>query len=505
MNADGCEGSSSRRRGERPLRLLVAALAALVVGHGRAPDAAADYVSYQEPFAYTEAIAPYSGTLPVRDLDATLVPGAPTIPPVAKSAYSISSDASNLAFAQALANADGARGFSAAAFGIHSSWSTGHPRGDATAAMAFTAQTPLGEGRVKAILEFSAALTASPQLGGSARSYAGFWIEGGQWALNGIADYDGTSFDLRFPPDMAVPAVIGAAGFHQQLPDQNASRVTIYANGVPIESKPGNGPVVVRKRIVMKLPQGALQVIYIGVTAIGNAAAYLDPVILPHPDNPDAIITLYGGHDPTSPVIVFPSAQLAAAGIDLGPLEELGVLDEPEPPCTGGAAIAGAKLDVREVANASSKLRFRGTLVLAPMPLDPPFDPIARGARVRIEDSAGDAIIDDTVPGGAFDPATSIGWRHEPGSRRWVYTHPGWHGIRRLVLKLGAAGEEVRFGATAYLPSSPVPDAERLPLTGTLVVDAPVARDDQCGEVTFGDEPTNVQCPVQDGSRLVCR
>lgn len=505
MFEERCE-RSGLRRGDRRRRVGVAALVALAMSLGRAPDVAAELIPFKEPFVYTEAAAPFSTAPEVQRLDATMAPGFPTDPLVARSAYSISSDTGNLAFAQALASSDGARGFSAAAFGISASWSSRNPTGRARSAMAFVATSPLGEGRVKAILEFAAAVTASGQLTGAERSFASFWVQAGVWDDLGLADATPFGLQMIEAPTVATPVVIGAAGFHQQLPGRNESRVTIYANDIPVETKTGNGPVVLRKRIVMNVPAGVLQVVSMGVTAIGNAVAYLDPVILPHPDNPDVTITLHGAHDPTSPRIVFPKEELAAVGVDLGPLDELGVLDPVEPPCTGGSAIAAARLDVRSVAEESSKLRFRGVIALAPEPLDPPFDPIARGARVLLTDSAGETILDDTVPGGAFDAATSVGWRHEPGGKRWVYTHPGRHGIRRLVLKrVAGAASTYRFVATAYLPTSPVPASDRLPLTATFVVAAPVASDGQCGVATFGAAPPAVRCPVQDGSRLVCR
>jgi hypothetical protein len=147
----------------------------------------------------------------------------------------------------------------------------------------------------------------------------------------------------------------------------------------------------------------------------------------------------------------------------------------------------------------------RGRLTL-PSPVDPPFDPVARGARVRVEDQSGEAILDDTVPGGAFDPATSVGWRHDPDRGRWVFTHPGRHGIRQLILKRDASAQnDVRFMAKVHLPSASVPTTERLPLRGTMVVEAPVAREGQCGEIAFGGGQDAIACPVHEAARLVCR
>jgi hypothetical protein len=152
-----------------------------------------------------------------------------------------------------------------------------------------------------------------------------------------------------------------------------------------------------------------------------------------------------------------------------------------------------------------AKLRFQGKLAL-PLPVDPPFDPTARGARVRVEDASGEVILDETLAAGARDPGTGIGWRHDVARSRWTFTHPGSPGIRHLVLKrAGASGNVVRFVGRAHLPATPVPSAERLPLTATLVVDPPAASGGQCGEARFGGVPPATACPIHLGTRLVCR
>src|SRR5262249_46462226 len=42
----------------------------------------------------------------------------------------------------------------------------------------------------------------------------------------------------------------------------------------------------------------------------------------------------------------------------------------------------------------------------APFVADPTIDPIANGLRIVLEDSAGGAVLDAILPGGAYDPAT---------------------------------------------------------------------------------------------------
>jgi hypothetical protein len=257
----------------------------------------------------------------------------------------------------------------------------------------------------------------------------------------------------------------------------------------------------------MEVQPGVELIIHISAYVGGGGVAFIDPVVRPHPDNPEVTITVHGASDPTSPPLALPSlAEMAASGVDATPLQELDLLDDPEAPCTGGTTIAQAKLAMATRPDGASKLRFQGKLALGPLPLDPPLDPVARGARIRIEDATGHTVVDETIPGGAFDPTTSTGWRHDAGSDRWVYMRPGADGIRNLVLKrVGNAGNVVRFSAKAHLPASPVPSAEQLPLTATLVVDAPVADDGRCGEAPFGGDAPATDCPVHTGLRLACR
>lgn len=486
----------ARRRAHRLLGVVVATLAVMPAV---TTAMAQGTVAFEEPLAITEAAAPGSPTGVDWDYDVTLVDGLSSL--VARHAESRSNDGYHSTHAKALANSDGPHGFSAEASSLRPSWSMGRPYGRASTAMAFKLHSPAGDGRVKAVLDFSASVAAGTQgLDGEASS-ASFWLEVGEWALYGQLRGEGDDLKLSALPKLGVPALFGASGIHQRRLGESTSKVQIYANGATIEQQTGTGSIKYKKRIVMNLPADVPYVVYLGVGAYGNGGAYLDPVILPHEDNPDVQVTLYGAHDPTSPRSSFPSAdQLTAAGIDVGPFEELGVLDEPEPVCAAGTGMMRSKLAISRVATADSRLRLRGDLAL---PLDAGFDPVVHGARVRIEDADGQAIIDDVVPGGAFDPATSIGWRHQPAHDRWVYMDPARHGIRRLVVKhLVDAAETHRVTASAYLPESPVPTAASLPLTGTVAFDAGAG---QCASATFGDASPGATCPVLDETRLVCR
>jgi hypothetical protein len=241
------------------------------------------------------------------------------------------------------------------------------------------------------------------------------------------------------------------------------------------------------------------------------AAADPTSILTPHPDNPDVSITWHAEEAPPGPPFGgFGAEDLAALGIDPQPFLDMGLLESdppaPELPCTGGTPLSDAKLTMSEGGAVDrSKLHLQGEIALLPLPLDPPFDPVARGARALLTDGSGNVLLDETVPGGAFDRATSTGWRHKEGGRSWVYTRPVGQGIHRLALKQVARTDDVyTFVVDARLDETPVPTAADLPLEATLVIDAPVAEDGQCGSAQFGGA-TGPACEAKKGPRLVCK
>ena len=141
-----------------------------------------------------------------------------------------------------------------------------------------------------------------------------------------------------------------------------------------------------------------------------------------------------------------------------------------------------------------------------PHPFAPPLDPVIAGVAVVIEDAAGTRVLDVTVPGGAYNSVTKVGWQAARSGTSWKYvnksvTPPG--GITTVTVKdlskrqPGLLQVKVAGSAAAY----PV-DTASLPLTGLLILDPPTAATGQCGVATFvGPE----QACTMDGKGVKCR
>jgi hypothetical protein len=178
------------------------------------------------------------------------------------------------------------------------------------------------------------------------------------------------------------------------------------------------------------------------------------------------------------------------------PPNEIRELPLPEvlPPCDTACETAGpvsksslsvSKLDTPP---GDDTLTFKGELIV-PHPFVPALDPVAVGVAVAIEDSAGVRPIDVTVPGGAYDPATKVGWRIARNGTSWTYVDKSAApvgGITSVKIKDLSKKQPglVRVKVTGKRGSYPV-DTGSLPLTGIVVLDPPNAPTAQCGVATF--------------------
>lgn len=191
-------------------------------------------------------------------------------------------------------------------------------------------------------------------------------------------------------------------------------------------------------------------------------------------------------------------------------IRELPLPDELPPcatACETGVPASKASLIVKNLDTpfGDDRLTFKGDLVL-PHPFAPALDPVAGGIAVVIEDAAGARPLDVTLPGGAYDAATGVGWKAAASGTSWKYVNktdvpPG--GVTALTVKDRAKTQPglVRVKVTGKRGSYPV-DTASLPLTGLVILDPPTAATGQCGVATFvGPRPS---CTT-NGRRVTCR
>ena len=122
------------------------------------------------------------------------------------------------------------------------------------------------------------------------------------------------------------------------------------------------------------------------------------------------------------------------------------------------------------------RLDFQGEMRV---PIAPAIRPTTKGVRVLVEDAAGEAMFDATLPGGPP-------WKEKHSGTTWVYR--GGHGpsgvVKVSIRSFRRQPGRLKFLVQARKESFSLSPA-RLPLKGTLVIDAPLATTGQCGETPF--------------------
>jgi hypothetical protein len=167
-------------------------------------------------------------------------------------------------------------------------------------------------------------------------------------------------------------------------------------------------------------------------------------------------------------------------------------------PCTNIVPVFASKERIR-IANLGTPpgddgLKLRGVMTV---PTSPPVDPPAKGVRVMLNDAAGHTMLDAVIPGGT-------GWTTNAAGTRWRYRNPsGVLGITKVGIV--SRGGQLRFWVKGRNGSYGVSPAE-LPVKGTLVIDSPIARTGQCGEMLFPGPAPAPRCAMNvTGSILRCR
>src|SRR5882724_8484272 len=154
-------------------------------------------------------------------------------------------------------------------------------------------------------------------------------------------------------------------------------------------------------------------------------------------------------------------------------------------PCTG-AAVAGAKLALGKLGAPAGDdtLAFKGRMTV---PVAPAIDPLTTGVRVLV-----DGVLDATIPGGAFDPATKTGWKvKKNGAFAYHNGEGGILGIVKVALKPSSQTPGLVQFAVAGKTGSYAVDPAHLPRQATLILDAAAG---QCGDAGFAGPPPAPVC-----------
>src|SRR5438093_1669099 len=154
-------------------------------------------------------------------------------------------------------------------------------------------------------------------------------------------------------------------------------------------------------------------------------------------------------------------------------------------PCTG-AVITGARLALGKLGAPAGDdtLAFKGRMTV---PVAPAIDPVTTAVRVLV-----DGVLDATIPGGAFDPATETGWKvKKNGAFAYHNGEGGILGIAKVALKPSSQAPGLVQFAVAGKTGSYTVDPAHLPRHATLILDAAAG---QCGDAGFAGPPPAPVC-----------
>src|SRR6185295_16894583 len=160
-------------------------------------------------------------------------------------------------------------------------------------------------------------------------------------------------------------------------------------------------------------------------------------------------------------------------------------------PCTNVLPVTLLKprLQMTRLATPPGDDRMRFTAAMQfPVPVSPTIDPMVKGIRLLLMSSHDVPMVDTLLPGGGYNPAADAGWRAQHGGRTWVYRNGGLgtatiNGIRRAVVKLALRPGKARVRVTLVGRNGRYPvHVTDMPVKAIVVIDAPLARQGQCGE-----------------------
>ena len=149
------------------------------------------------------------------------------------------------------------------------------------------------------------------------------------------------------------------------------------------------------------------------------------------------------------------------------------------------------------------KLNFKGFFTAVPN--SPTVDPVANGLRVLVSDSLGNTPIDVTIPGGAYNPSTKIGWKVNGSGTAWKYSNSTSpvNGLYKAQLKAySSTPGKYKFAVKGKNGNYAVNTAN-LPLKGTLVIDVPYRRDRPVRRDGVPDAADEADCSLTGGGKNV--
>lgn len=180
-------------------------------------------------------------------------------------------------------------------------------------------------------------------------------------------------------------------------------------------------------------------------------------------------------------------------------------------PCTNAPPrfVVQAKMTLVRIAppGGDDRLKLSGSVTI---PTTPTVSPVAKGLRLIIADATGDTVLDTTVPPGAYDPGLRAGWTVNGTGTAFTYKNAGstvplTDGIYKVSLKRQGAVGQYKFTIVGKSGTYPVPTGT-LPLTATIIVDAPLAMTGQCADAIFPGPRPAPTCTIDvSGNTVKCR
>jgi hypothetical protein len=128
--------------------------------------------------------------------------------------------------------------------------------------------------------------------------------------------------------------------------------------------------------------------------------------------------------------------------------------------------------------------------------------------RIVLTGATDATLLDVAIPSGAYNAITKTGWKSNGAQTAWTYKGPGMatQGIQKVGIKLNPkVPGGIKFALKGKDGTYPV-TATDVPVTATLVLDAPTATSGQCVEVRFpAAPPTSPSCTLIGGAALKCK